>query len=86
MTSQFDDPAHWRRRAEETRQLADQVDDLDAKNSIIAIVAAYEGFVIFAEERLLRFECTSDHRRAVSAIVAEECMAACGEFICPSSQ
>ena len=35
-------PEHWRRRAEEARSLAEQMDDPDAKASMLEIAAGYE--------------------------------------------
>jgi hypothetical protein len=40
--SSNDDPAHWRRRAEEARREAEQSDDPSTKNALLEIAAAYE--------------------------------------------
>jgi len=37
-----DDPAHWRRRAEEARRVADQLDDPIAKKTMLDIALSYE--------------------------------------------
>jgi hypothetical protein len=37
-----DDPAHWRRRAEEARRIADQLDDSVAKETMRDIARSYE--------------------------------------------
>jgi hypothetical protein len=39
------DPAHWRRRADEARRAADLLDDADAKQTMLEIAAAYERLV-----------------------------------------
>ena len=40
--SSNDGPAHWRRRAEEARRDAEQIDDPSTKNALLEIAAAYE--------------------------------------------
>ena len=35
-------PAHWRQRAQETRALANQIDDEDAKLAMLRIADEYE--------------------------------------------
>jgi hypothetical protein len=40
--SSNDDPAHWRRRAEEARREAEQIGDPSTKNALLEIAAAYE--------------------------------------------
>ena len=48
----FDDPAHWRARAEEARTLADQMGhDEKSKQTMLRIVADYERMAKHAEER-----------------------------------
>jgi hypothetical protein len=36
------DPAHWRRRAAEARQMADQFQDAAAKRTLMDIATAYD--------------------------------------------
>jgi hypothetical protein len=48
----FDDPAHWRARAEEARTLADQMKhDEKSRQTMLRIVADYERMEKHAEER-----------------------------------
>ena len=47
-----DDPAHWRRRAEEARRIADQLDDLIAKKTMQDIATSYERLAALAEAKL----------------------------------
>jgi hypothetical protein len=46
-----DDPAHWRRRAEEARRIADQLDDPVAKETMRDIARSYEQLATLAETR-----------------------------------
>ena len=43
------DPAHWRRRAEEARRVADQLDDPIAKKTMHDIALSYERLARLAE-------------------------------------
>ena len=45
-----DDPAHWRRRAEEARHIADQLDDPVAKETMRDIARSYEQLATLAEK------------------------------------
>jgi hypothetical protein len=46
-----DDAEHWRRRAQESRVLADQHDDPDEKKTLLEIAGAYEQLAVLAEQR-----------------------------------
>jgi hypothetical protein len=50
--SLIDDPAHWRRRVEEARRMADQIDDPADKKALMDIAAAYDQFIAGIEARL----------------------------------
>ena len=52
MTASFDQPEHWRQRAEEMRRLAEGVSDLVAKAGMLQIADQYDRFAARAEERL----------------------------------
>ena len=43
--------AHWRKRAEEARKLAEQMDDSDTKRSMLTIAAEYDKLTERAEKR-----------------------------------
>ena len=45
------DPAHWQRRAEEARRLADQLDDPIAKKAMRDIALSYEHLAALAEKK-----------------------------------
>ena len=45
------DPAHWQRRAEEARRLADQLDDPIAKKTMREIAISYERLADLAEKK-----------------------------------
>ena len=45
------DPAHWQRRAEEARRLADQLDDPIAKKAMHDIALYYERLAALAEKK-----------------------------------
>lgn len=46
----FNDPARWKIRAEEARSLASQLADLDAREALLRIAAAYEEMAIKAAD------------------------------------
>ena len=48
----IDDPAHWRRHAEEARRTADQLDDPADKKTMLDIAEAYEQLATLAEAKL----------------------------------
>jgi len=48
-TSIANDPAHWRRRAEEARRVADQLDDPIVKKTMREIATSYERLATLAE-------------------------------------
>ena len=48
------DPAHWRSRAQEARAVADSLDDLEAKRSMLNIADEYEHLAERAAERAIR--------------------------------
>ena len=47
----YDDPQHWRKRAEESRARAEQMPDGDAKQMMLGIAEDYEKLAKRAEER-----------------------------------
>lgn len=47
----LDDPEHWRRRAEETRRVAEQLDDPVAKQILLDIANSYDQLAKSAEAR-----------------------------------
>jgi hypothetical protein len=50
--SQMDDPAYWRKHAEEARRMADQLrDDVVAQQTLRDIAASYDELAKLAEER-----------------------------------
>jgi hypothetical protein len=49
----LNDPAHWRRRAQETRSTADQLDDPVAKQAMLEIAQHYEQIATIADTRLI---------------------------------
>jgi hypothetical protein len=48
----FDDPKHWRERAEEARAHAEQLTDREARRMMLEIAGDYEKLAKRAEERL----------------------------------
>ena len=53
MTTELNSPAHWRKRAEETRRLAHHLADPVAKQTVMEIAQSYEELAIIAETRAL---------------------------------
>ena len=47
----FENPDHWRQRAEESRAIAAQFDDPDTRRMLLGLAAAYEGLAERAAER-----------------------------------
>jgi len=47
----INDPEHWRRRAEETRTIAEQMSDLQSKDAMLRIAKDYERLAERAEQR-----------------------------------
>jgi hypothetical protein len=47
----INDPAHWRQRAEEARTIAEQMSDLQSKDSMLRIAKDYERLAERAEQR-----------------------------------
>jgi hypothetical protein len=52
--SAFNDPEHWRRRAEEARRMADLMSDIPSKEAMLRIAEDYERLAKPAEERAKR--------------------------------
>jgi hypothetical protein len=52
MTKHFNDPAHWRSRAEEARAIAERLEIADAKRMMYEIASDYEYLAERAERRL----------------------------------
>ena len=50
-TSFINDPGHWRKRAEEARTLANQMNDETAKQTMLSIAADYDRLAERAEAR-----------------------------------
>jgi hypothetical protein len=51
MPSPTYDSAHWRQKADEARRMAEQLADLEAKQRMLEIAAAYEQLVKIADAR-----------------------------------
>jgi hypothetical protein len=51
MPSIRNDAAHWFRRAQETRQLAESIGDAEAKSSLLKIAEQYERLAQLAASR-----------------------------------
>jgi hypothetical protein len=49
--SAFDDPEHWRQRAEQSRRLADQMNDAISKETMLTIAKDYDRLAERAEQR-----------------------------------
>jgi hypothetical protein len=47
-----DDPKHWRQLAQDARATADQLDDPDAKKTMIEIAEGYDQLASNAEKRM----------------------------------
>jgi hypothetical protein len=45
------DPEHWRRRADESRKIADQLDDPDARATMLEIARSYEQLAELIEKK-----------------------------------
>jgi len=45
-----DDPAHWRRRAAESRSIAEQLDDPVQKKTMLEIAESYERLAVRVEQ------------------------------------
>jgi hypothetical protein len=52
--SLFDDPEHWRARAEEARTVAEQLTDPESKSTMLRIAGDYERLAEHAELRARR--------------------------------
>lgn len=50
---ELNSPAHWRKRAEETRRLANRLVDPTAKQTVMEIAQSYEQLAVMAEARNL---------------------------------
>jgi len=48
----FNDPEHWRRRAEESRVLAEQMNDKTSKQMMLRIADDYDRLAVIAAMRL----------------------------------
>jgi hypothetical protein len=46
----IDDPAHWRKRAEEARRIADELEDSLAKRTMLEIAQSYEKLAARAQQ------------------------------------
>jgi hypothetical protein len=51
MPSLWNDPEHWRSRAEEARATADQLHDLESKRVMLGIADGYDKLAARAESR-----------------------------------
>ena len=50
--SEVGSPEHWRKRAKESRAIADQIGDSDAKAKMLAVAESYEKMATRAEARM----------------------------------
>jgi hypothetical protein len=48
--SLLDDPAHWRRRAAESRSIAERLDDPEQKKTMLEIAESYERLAVRVEQ------------------------------------
>ena len=46
-------PEHWRRRADESRRLAEEVDDSAAKEMLLEVAESYEQLATLAEAKAM---------------------------------
>jgi hypothetical protein len=53
MSTEVNDPSHWRQRAEEARQLATRLEDAFAKKTLREIAQSYEKLAELAETKKL---------------------------------
>ncbi len=51
MPKSFDDAEHWRRRAEEARAHADQINDEKSREMMLGIAVDYDRLAVRAEQR-----------------------------------
>lgn len=63
----FNNPAHWHQRAQEARLLAEQLEDLVAKASILGMAEEYDRLALRAAKRLQdqSHRCVDVRREAV---------------------
>ena len=47
----FDDPKHWRQRAEEANALAEQMSDATAREMMLGIAKDYDRLAVMTEQR-----------------------------------
>jgi len=52
MSSSLNNPGHWYLRAKESRLLASQLDDLEARAAMLAIAEEYERLAMRAADRM----------------------------------
>ena len=50
---ELNSPAHWRKRAEDTRRLANGLTDATAKQTLMEVAQSYEQLAVLAEARAL---------------------------------
>ena len=55
MSALWNDPEHWRSRAEEARATADQMHDLESKRIMLGIAEGYDELAARAEARKQSF-------------------------------
>jgi hypothetical protein len=60
MPLKFGTPEHWRKRAEEARTMAQQIEDPDAKRGMLEIAANYEKIAALAELKLAAEQRSKD--------------------------
>ena len=53
-TSMKDDPKHWRQLAQEAREVAERLDDAEAKRTMLEIAEGYEELAAILERRKTR--------------------------------